>query len=284
MSTNPSATCPRRRNHRRRRWRRHRGAARRGGAGPRPRPRPRAGGPPPGERRTGAGRPARRRRRPPRPRRRPLRLLREPPRGRRGRAGPHVRRGLRERRRPAGLRRRPRQRPEPRQEGGIPAAVPPVAPALPGQARAGAGHRAVRHPARRSWCPATSCRTTTCSSTTSTAGEFCQPLAGANRVDLRDVAQVASNALLDDEFPSGAYSLVGPESLSGEQCAAAWQRELGREVRYVGNDTTAWRGGLCAAPPGSEAGRLGGVVRRAGQAQGVDQRHGPGRDPAAPRA
>jgi uncharacterized protein YbjT (DUF2867 family) len=73
------------------------------------------------------------------------------------------------------------------------------------------------------------------------AGEFCQPLAGANRVDLSDVAQVASTALLDDEFPSGAYSLVGPESLSGEQCAAVWQRELGRVVRYVGNDATAWR-------------------------------------------
>jgi len=66
------------------------------------------------------------------------------------------------------------------------------------------------------------------------AGEFCQPLAGVNRVDLRDVAQVASDALLDDEFRSGAYSLVGPESLSGEQCATVWQRELGREVRCTG--------------------------------------------------
>ena len=73
------------------------------------------------------------------------------------------------------------------------------------------------------------------------AGEFCQPLAGVNRVDLRDVAQVASDALLDDEFRSGAYSLVGPESLSGEQCAAVWQRELGREVRYTGGDESAWK-------------------------------------------
>ena len=62
-----------------------------------------------------------------------------------------------------------------------------------------------------------------------------------NRVDLRDVAQVASDALLDDEFRSGAYSLVGPESLSGEQCAAVWQRELGREVRYTGGDESAWK-------------------------------------------
>ena len=73
------------------------------------------------------------------------------------------------------------------------------------------------------------------------AGEFCQPLAGANRVDLRDVAQVAAVALLDSEFPSGAYSLVGPQTLSGKQCAEMWQRELGREVRYVGDDERAWR-------------------------------------------
>jgi uncharacterized protein YbjT (DUF2867 family) len=73
------------------------------------------------------------------------------------------------------------------------------------------------------------------------AGEFCQPLAGVNRVDLRDVAQVATSALLDDEFPSGAYSLVGPESLSGAQCAAVWERELGREVRYTGGDESAWK-------------------------------------------
>jgi uncharacterized protein YbjT (DUF2867 family) len=62
-----------------------------------------------------------------------------------------------------------------------------------------------------------------------------------NRVDLRDVAQVASNALLDDEFPSGACSLVGPESLSGEQSAAVWQRELGRQVRYTGGDESVWK-------------------------------------------
>jgi uncharacterized protein YbjT (DUF2867 family) len=73
------------------------------------------------------------------------------------------------------------------------------------------------------------------------AGEFCQPLAGVNRVDLRDVAQAAAVALTDDEFPSGAYNLVGPETLSGKQCAEVWQRELGRPVRYVGDDERAWK-------------------------------------------
>jgi uncharacterized protein YbjT (DUF2867 family) len=73
------------------------------------------------------------------------------------------------------------------------------------------------------------------------AGEFCQPLAGVNRVDLRDVAQAVASVLLDDEFPSGAYSLVGPETLSGKQCAEVWERELGRQVRYIGDDERAWK-------------------------------------------
>jgi uncharacterized protein YbjT (DUF2867 family) len=72
-------------------------------------------------------------------------------------------------------------------------------------------------------------------------GEFVQPLAGANRVDLRDVAEVAATVLVDDQFPSGSYSLVGPASLSGQQCAAAWERELGRPVRYLGNDKAVWK-------------------------------------------
>jgi uncharacterized protein YbjT (DUF2867 family) len=72
------------------------------------------------------------------------------------------------------------------------------------------------------------------------AGEFAQPLAGVNRIDVRDVAEVAARALLDDEFTPGAYSLVGPETLSGPQCADVWASELGRPVRYVGSDREAW--------------------------------------------
>jgi uncharacterized protein YbjT (DUF2867 family) len=72
-------------------------------------------------------------------------------------------------------------------------------------------------------------------------GEFVQPLAGANRIDLRDVADVTAAVLVDDAFPADSYSLVGPASLSGQQCAAAWERELGRPVRYAGNDTAVWK-------------------------------------------
>ena len=37
--------------------------------------------------------------------------------------------------------------------------------------------------------------------------------------------------------------LVGPEVLNGEATAAAWQRHLGRPVRYAGDDLEAWAAG-----------------------------------------
>lgn len=74
------------------------------------------------------------------------------------------------------------------------------------------------------------------------AGVFPTPLhpGGVNRIDLRDAAEVLTNALLRDEFAEGSYQLVGPESLNGEQSARIWAEELGREVRYTGADPQ-WR-------------------------------------------
>lgn len=72
------------------------------------------------------------------------------------------------------------------------------------------------------------------------AGVFPMPLAGSNWVDLRDVGEVAAEALLRADVPAGVYSLVGPETLSGAQCAQTWARELGRPVRYLGGDDAAW--------------------------------------------
>ncbi len=72
------------------------------------------------------------------------------------------------------------------------------------------------------------------------AGVFPEPLAGINRVDLRDVGAIAADALLRPDFPAGVHSVVGPETLSGEQCARVWARALGRPVRYVGDDEAAW--------------------------------------------
>ncbi|WP_163509162.1 SDR family oxidoreductase [Fodinicola acaciae] len=69
-------------------------------------------------------------------------------------------------------------------------------------------------------------------------GVFPEPLAaaGVNRVDLRDVADIAADALLRPRFPAGAYPVVGPASLSGVDCARHWSQALDRPVRYGGHD------------------------------------------------
>jgi uncharacterized protein YbjT (DUF2867 family) len=63
-------------------------------------------------------------------------------------------------------------------------------------------------------------------------GSFPQPFARpVNRVDVRDLGVCAARALLDASLPSGAYPVIGPSSLTGDACAAAWARALGHEVR-----------------------------------------------------
>ncbi|MFT3968719.1 MAG: NAD(P)H-binding protein [Micropruina sp.] len=72
-------------------------------------------------------------------------------------------------------------------------------------------------------------------------GSFVHPLSGkgVNRVNLRDLGEIAATALLDPYFPSGRYPVVGPRSLTGPECAAIWAEALGRPVRYVGDDDAA---------------------------------------------
>ena len=63
-------------------------------------------------------------------------------------------------------------------------------------------------------------------------GSFPQPFERpVNRVDVRDVGAAAARALLDPGLTSGAYPVIGPESVTGDTCAAAWAGALGREVR-----------------------------------------------------
>ena len=78
------------------------------------------------------------------------------------------------------------------------------------------------------------------------AGSFVTPLCakGVNRVDLRDVAEIAARALTEDDFPSGSYMVVGPQSLSGEECARIWAEQLERPVRYTGDDDDAFQAAL----------------------------------------
>ncbi|PYE55190.1 SDR family oxidoreductase [Deinococcus yavapaiensis] len=65
------------------------------------------------------------------------------------------------------------------------------------------------------------------------AGRFILPMGLVPRVDTRDIGDAAARALLDGSVASGAYSLVGPTSLTGEESAAAWSVALGRSVAYA---------------------------------------------------
>lgn len=73
------------------------------------------------------------------------------------------------------------------------------------------------------------------------AGRFVHPChpKGLNRVDLRDLGEIAARALAEPDFPSGTYPVVGPRSLTGPECAAGWEQALGTPVRYAGDDDEA---------------------------------------------
>lgn len=77
-------------------------------------------------------------------------------------------------------------------------------------------------------------------------GVFVQPLSrkGINRVDLRDVGELAARALTEADFPAGVHSVVGPESLSGAECARVWSEALGRPIRYAGEEDGVWAAAL----------------------------------------
>jgi uncharacterized protein YbjT (DUF2867 family) len=72
-------------------------------------------------------------------------------------------------------------------------------------------------------------------------GLFVHPASpkGLNRVDLRDLGEVAAGILLDPGFPSGTYPVVGPRDLTGPGCAQTWEEALGRPVRYAGHEDAA---------------------------------------------
>lgn len=67
---------------------------------------------------------------------------------------------------------------------------------------------------------------------------------GISMVDIRDIGEAAALELLRREqsitpLPREIYSLVGPDSLSGDDIAAIWSDALGRAIRYGGNDLQA---------------------------------------------
>jgi uncharacterized protein YbjT (DUF2867 family) len=73
-------------------------------------------------------------------------------------------------------------------------------------------------------------------------GVYPQPLgsAGVSRVDVRDIAEAAANALTQSGHEGQTYDLVGPDAHTGESTAKVWSRVLGKDVRYAGDDLDAW--------------------------------------------
>lgn len=73
-------------------------------------------------------------------------------------------------------------------------------------------------------------------------GVYPQPLgrAGVSRVDVRDIADAAVNALTGTGHEGKTYALAGPDSWTGEGTAAAYADALGRVVRYAGDDLVEW--------------------------------------------
>ena len=73
-------------------------------------------------------------------------------------------------------------------------------------------------------------------------GVYPQPLGdvGVSRVDVRDIAAAAANAFADPAHRNSTYALVGPDALTGEDCARIWGEALDREIAYGGDDLEAW--------------------------------------------
>jgi uncharacterized protein YbjT (DUF2867 family) len=69
-----------------------------------------------------------------------------------------------------------------------------------------------------------------------------QPLGsiGLSRVDVRDIADALVTVALEDGYAGQSYPVVGPDVLTGPQCAAVWSQALDRQVRYGGDDLGAW--------------------------------------------
>lgn len=83
-------------------------------------------------------------------------------------------------------------------------------------------------------------------------GVYPQPIGdvGLSRVHVGDIAEAAANALTADENPGGIVPLVGPDALTGPDCARTWSEALGREVSYGGDDLDAWSEAALEDMPG----------------------------------
>lgn len=82
-------------------------------------------------------------------------------------------------------------------------------------------------------------------------GLYPQPLGakGINRVDIRDIADAATNALVESGFEGKTINLHGPDALTGKDCAFIWGKHLGTEINYMGDDLAKWSESASASLP-----------------------------------
>lgn len=73
-------------------------------------------------------------------------------------------------------------------------------------------------------------------------GIYPQPIGmkGLHRVDVRDIADAAVNALLSSTFDGKTMNIVGPDLLMANSTAALFSKYLGKEVVYGGDDLVKW--------------------------------------------
>ena len=63
---------------------------------------------------------------------------------------------------------------------------------------------------------------------------------GLNRVDVRDIADCAVNALMKSGHEGKTYEVHGPDVLTGDDMAEIYTKHLKHDVRYSGTDLDAW--------------------------------------------
>ena len=82
-------------------------------------------------------------------------------------------------------------------------------------------------------------------------GVYPQPIGdrGVTRVDVRDIAAAAVNALFESTHEGVVYPLNGPRAWTGEDTARIYTENLGRTVRYGGDDLDAWAKQVSAFMP-----------------------------------
>ncbi len=75
-----------------------------------------------------------------------------------------------------------------------------------------------------------------------TYGVYPQPigLIGVNRVDVRDIADLAVLSLTEPRHERKTYNVHGPDKLTGKDVARIYGRHVGSEVNYFGDDLESW--------------------------------------------